>query len=273
VKPPLLPGPRATQLLRAMLLDGDVARDAWSQWTRGAGSAKQALATDSVMARSLLALLYDSVRRNALTADSETVTYLRSAYLTETLRTRAYRAIVEDLRARCDVPFTLIKGAVIAERHYSDPVLRHAHDIEIVAPNPVAVRNALAGSAFHAEGEHYVHQSGLPLRVHARTEVAFTTYDATSALALTLVHASSSRSRSTCRWACDAFFIVRNGDVEWSRFTEMVLDARAATPVFSQMRWLREHLGVDVPADVRSALLAKMPLWQRWFLRGAIDRS
>jgi hypothetical protein len=251
-----------------MLLDGDIAREAWSQWTRGMASPKSALASDNVMARSLLALLYDSVRRNALAADAETTTYLRSAYLTETLRTRTYRAIVDDLRERLrDVSFTLIKGAVTGERDYPDPVLRHAHDIEIVATDRDAIRNALTGSPFHAEGEHYVHDSGLPLRVHGRSCVAFTSYDPTAALALTLVHASQSRSRATTRWACDTFFITRTRAVDWPRFTQMVLDARAARPVLAQLRWLRNELGTEVPAEVLTTLVANVPFWRRRFER------
>lgn len=262
----LLPDARTTHLLAAMLLDGDAAREAWSRWTRSVRSPKQALAADTVMARSLLALLYDSVRRNDLPVDGDTATYLRSAYHTESLRTRAYREIRDDLHERLrGVPYQLIKGAAVGELYYRDAILRHAHDIELLTTDRACVHSALAGSRFRPLGEHFVHESGLPLRVHTRLCVPMESPDATAALALALVHASRSPSRATCRWVCDATFIIRSGNVDWPRFTKIVVDAGGAAAVHAQLRWLRDALGMAVPADALAALEEHAPWWRRLF--------
>jgi hypothetical protein len=242
----LLPDARATELLRAMLLDGDAARDAWSRWRARVSDPMRALGEDTIMARPLLPLLYDSVRRNGLPVDDALATYLRSAFLTESLRSRKYREIVAELLALVDGA-VLIKGAAIGELYYVDPTLRHAHDIEILTGNPAAVRASLIGSRFRPSGEHFVHESGLPLRVHENPAIG---QDATFHLAYTLTHAARSPSRHSARWACDAFMIVRNASVDWSRLTELVPPITAA----AQLHWLRDALGVNVSADVIATL-------------------
>lgn len=279
---PLLPDAQATQLLAAMLRDGDPAREAWTRWTRAAGDPLRALGNDAVMARPLLPLLYDSVRRNALPVDREVATYLRSATVTESLRSRAYRDIVDELASvlgAAAIPFLLIKGGAVGALYYADPALRHAHDLEILVHALPPVRRALAASRFRRARRHFVHASGLPLRVHTRLFVPRGTFDerqvwnsrtlnASDALALALIHASRSVSRQSARWACDAHAIVRRGDVDWPRFTTTVSATGAAIPVAAQLRWLHDALDVPIPAGVRAALDARAA--QAGFLERAI---
>jgi hypothetical protein len=272
----LLPGREATGLLAATLLDGAPARAAWERWVSSAGEPKIALSRDAIVARPLLPLLYASVRRNALPVERETATYLRSAFLAESLRSRAYRAIVEDLASRllaAEVPCLFAKGAGVGALFYADPALRHAHDIEILARDAGGVRAALEGSRFRSATDGFVHDSGLPLRVHERLFVpswkldervlwetsvpvghAFRTLDAASALALALVHASRSAARESARWACDAHEIVRGGGVNWCRFADIVAASGGALPVRTQLLWLRDTFGLDIPRDVITVL-------------------
>jgi hypothetical protein len=235
---------RATQLLRATLLDGALARQAWDRWTRVVRNPVDTLGRDAIMARPLMPLIYNSVRRNELPADRETMTLLRSAYLTESLRSRAYRDIVDELIARlAGVEFLLIKGAAVGELYYAEPALRHAHDIEIVARDFADVRGALEGSRFRFERGRFLHESNLELRVHDlplwdRTIAmpnGVRTLDATQSFQLALTHAGPSG-----RWACDAYMIVRRAEIEFGR----------VAGVRSQLRWLRDHLGVEIPAAV-----------------------
>jgi Uncharacterised nucleotidyltransferase len=217
---PLLPDRRTTALLQAMLLDGDAAREAWSRARYAKGEA-----------RPLVALLYDAVRRNDLLADDDTLTYLRSAYLTESLRSRTYREIVNELTiALRGLDFLLIKGAAVSELFYPEPALRHAHDIEIVVPGLAPLRAALSASRFRPAPDGFVHDSGLPLRVHTRLPITprgfatlpngARTLDATDTLALTLVHAARWISRQSAQWVCDAVMILRRAEIEWGRMPE-----------------------------------------------------
>ena len=269
----LLPNRRATDLLAAMLLEGAPALEGWRRWTLGTRNAKRALGDDAMMARPLLAMLYDGVRRNALPVDEETATYLRSAFLTESLRSRAYREIVNeltDLLRAADVEFLLIRGAALGELYYADAALRHAHDIEILVDDAAVVRAALGASRFRAAAGGFVHASGLPLRVHERlcipVQVTMSlasgvhTLDAAGALAQALVHASGSISRRSCRWVCDAHAIVRSGTVDWPLFSELVTAAGATSAVRRQLAWLRSALGVPVPSDVLAPVAT--PWWR-----------
>jgi len=250
----LFPDARATELLRAMLLDGDAAREAWSRWRAQVAGPMRALGGDAVMARPLLPLLYDSVRRNALPVDDATATYLRSAFLTESLRSRKYREIVAELLALHRV--VLIKGAAIGELYYADLALRHAHDVEVLAEDVDALRASLVGSRFRPAGNDFVHESGLPLRVHvARAPIA--PRDASAHLAHSLIHASRSRSRHSARWACDAFMIARSGSVSWRCVLEIVIAEGAAVPASAQLRWLHENLGVGVPDEMLATIATR----------------
>lgn len=244
---PLLPDTRGTALLRAMLLDGDAARGSWRAWKEASGDVKQALARD---ARPLLALLYDSVRRNSLEVDDDTATYLRSAQLTESLRSKAYGEVVNELtESMRGVSFLLIKGGAVGQLWYPDPALRHAHDIEIVVSSIHDVRQALAATNFRPAPDGFVHASGLPLRVHVRLPIVphvpirmangIETLGAADALALALVHAARWISRASMHWVCDAAFIARNGTIEWPRFEESVRATRHK--VAKQLAYLRTH--------------------------------
>jgi hypothetical protein len=243
----LLPDSRASDLLAGLLLDGAAARDAWRRWTDAAGDVKSALAAN---ARSFLPLVYDSVRRNALPVDQDTATYLKSACLTESVRSRAYRDIVDDLSARWrDKKFVLIKGAAVGPMFYADPALRHAHDIEVLVEQRSDLRS-------------YIHDSGLPVRIHRRLPIPnFESVDATNALALALVHAARSLSRHTGRWACDAVMIVRSGRVDWPRFVDLVEGSSVST--HAQLVWLRDMLNVDVPDSVIAALIERSSRLER----------
>lgn len=222
---PLLPDATRTELLRAMLLDGDAARESWRRWRATTDDPIAALSRD---ARRFLPLLYDSVRRNDLDADPALLTVLRSAYLTESLRSKAYLDVVNELTvALGDVPFLLIKGAAVGQLWYAEPALRHAHDVEIVVDDLAAVGPALPPTRFRPAHDGFVHVSQLPLLVHAKLPIAHAapialpngarTLDATDALSLTLVHAAEWVSRQSLQWVCDADRIIRNGEVDFDR--------------------------------------------------------
>ena len=132
---------------------------------------------------------------------------------------------------------------------YADAALRHAHDIEVLADQRCEMRS-------------YVHDSGLPVRIHRRLPIPnFESVDATNALALALVHAARSLSRHTGRWACDAVMIVRSGRVDWPRFVELVEGSSVST--YAQLLWLRDVLNVDVPENVLAALLERSSRLER----------
>lgn len=269
----LFPAERATLLLQAALLDGDDARNAWREWRHGVTDVKETLAQDQIIARTLLPLLHASVRRNALDADDETLTYLRSAVAREALRAREYRRIVDALTSALEkrgAAFLLVKGAAVGDVFYSAEALRHSHDVELVMIDPIDGR-ALDEAGFVPRGDHYVHTSGLPLRVgdvlippNVRAtmsdawSVATTTHrpDATTSLAVALLHAARSRSRENGRWIADAQAIVRTREVEWEKLVALLRRARGCGIAAAQLQWLAERRFCDVPERVVRELAA-----------------
>lgn len=268
----LLPDAAGGDLLASILCDGAAAREAWHRWSARHRDPRAALARDVTLARSQLASLCDSVRRNGLPVDEATATYLRSAFLTESLRSRTYRTIVADLASRlraADVPFLLIKGAATGELYYSDPSLRHAHDVEVAVNDAAATAMVLQGAGFRPAGGDFIHTSGLPLRLHPtlfgrspgeHPSIAMPdgsrTLPVTHALALALLHAARSPSRATGRWASDARYLIATGQVAWHDLVDLVTEERGLLPVRVQLRWLRDTLQVAVPDTVLSQLEA-----------------
>jgi hypothetical protein len=269
VSPPLLPAGRDTLLLAAMLLDGASARDAWSRWLTASGrsSAKQSLAEDSSLARSQLALLYDSVRRNEIPVDEPTMTYLRSAFLTERLRTQTIDEIVATLTRRLEgLRFRFMKGNAVA-RYYREPALRHAHDLELLTADRESVMARLQGSDFRRDGDHFVHHTGLPLRIHTQIDGLVPDEGTTDALVLCLVHASRSPSRATGRWVTDAVHLIRSGEIDWSLLTHRVRAVRATSTTCRQLHWLQRAVGAKVPDEVLTRLRQDLPWWRALWLR------
>ena len=260
----LLPHWRHTTLLQAALFDATAARRAWDRWI-DSREVLPGLAYDEIVARPMLPLLYDSVRRNQLTVGKDTATYLRSAYLRESLRSQSYFAIVDQLSAtltRAGVAHQLIKGAAIAREFYREPALRHAHDVEFEVADARAARKAIGFD---------VHPSGLPVRLHEAQIVPPTP---SSHLARVLTHAAESMSRENCRWIADAFMIVSNASIDWNAIPNTIATRR-------MLKFLRSSFLLDIPElpvlppsaaeveqTVRGLYAGRFRWWRQLFFRG-----
>jgi hypothetical protein len=273
---PLLPTAEVSLLLAAAVLDGKRARESWERWQAPVIDVRQTLAADPLVARPLLPLLYDSAQRNGLQLDAATSTYLRSALLSERLRSETYRSILSEVTSRltdAGVPFLTVKGAAVGQLYYSQFALRHAHDIEIVATDRRAVLRVVGKAGFRPVGPQLIHESGLPLRIHRpaalwrsdalRQDVWKTaqllptgarTLDPTHTLLLTLTNAAIAPSRGSGRWMCDARFIIVANRIDWSRFADAVSEAEAALTTVCQLLWLRGTVDVEVPEEVIDAI-------------------
>lgn len=257
----LLPHWRDTALLQAILFDDEAARHAWDRWSDDAGDVMRALGNDAIVARPMLPLLYDSVRRNHLDLQPHVATYLRSAYVRESLRTKSYFAIVDEIcnmLERAGVRYQLIKGAAIARELYSEPALRHAHDVELEVDDVAAARAAIGFD---------VHPSGLPVRLHAGIRDV-------PPLARVLTNAAQSMSRQSCRWVADAYLMIRAGQKEGGSS----LAARA------QLAYLRDSFLLDVTVPpphepsaeeleqtIRGLYAGRFQWWRALFREGDAD--
>lgn len=279
----LLPGPGDTQLLLAVLHRGEEAVEAWQSFRASIPEHRSLFRTDTGWRKRLSPLLLLALREGEIEADASLLTLLRTAYVREELRERIYREILGDVLDRLrevGVRFLVLKGAALSQTSYPDPVLRHAHDIDLLLPPQdvdAAAHGLLemglrrVGRLSGGQGWDLRHSSALPVLLHTELfRLSFYRADFESLwerargarladrsvrvpcfsdqLLHSLGHASYCPSRSTLLWVTDAWMIMnRSHDLDWSLFVTAAARARLQLPVFVMLRYLREELEAPVP--------------------------
>ena len=289
----VLPTPEQTLLLRACLLDGEDARDAWRAWQKLAGDAKAAMVEDRWSVKRLLPALYVALRRSDAEVDATLMSYLRLAYVREQMRATTYKRIRADivtLLRQSNVPAVLLRGGALSATVYADPAVRHCHDLAfLVKPDDLArASDALRGAGLTSiafapeEASPYaalIHETSLPIELHGRLFVV-PTYDLpwdevwprsevvslgpvdgrvlspSDALLHVCCHAFYSSSRESLRWVGDAWHIVKRGRVDWERLGASAERGRLALPTLVTLRYLAGALGANVPRAVLERLVA-----------------
>jgi hypothetical protein len=289
--PGALPTPTQTLLLRAALLAGDPARDAWRQWREGGGHVRQALqGPDRRWTKRLLPLLWISVARHRLTADAELQTFLKLAYTAESVRNafcrREGHAVLRRLTQEGLAP-VVIRGFAFSETVYDEPCLRHSHDLDLFLPNGGAHQAqtvlTLLGFSAHSEALgtrlRCVHASGLQVTLHgslfppgvdARLEADAlercerrTIAEAPSlvlapvdALVHACAHASSPDGFPSSMWICDlCLLLARRPDADWTAAAGSAGCARVARRLALTLECLATELDALIPAALRSSRL------------------
>jgi len=131
----LLPTEEQSWLLQACLWSGQRGERAWAKWSEVIGDATNCLREDTEGVKGLLPLLFHSLQHKDVTIDKEFNTYLRTAYLRDELRSKAYSEICRNVASTLNtagISVVLLKGAALAETIYPLPVLRHSHFLDIL---------------------------------------------------------------------------------------------------------------------------------------------
>lgn len=288
-----------TLLLRACLLDGPAARQAWDAWCTRAGDPKVLLETETRGLKGMLPMIDAAFRRHGLPGPPGLGTYLKAATLREELRTRliaGFLAGVLDAFETNGIGFTLLGGIASAHAVYPSPVQRHCHAIDLLVPEkdlaPAALGRAgftpLAGSA-----TEFRHTDGLAL--HLWPDIAFHPHHRaasagiagraagldlgsrvvpaacpTDRFLMALSRAASTSERGNLRWACDAYLTAPH--VDWRLFLAEAERRHMALPLGPLCRYLAEQLGAAVPAGIVARLdaLPETPLDREAALAGAL---
>jgi hypothetical protein len=284
----LLPTPTETLFLRACLQSGAPARTAWEEWSRRVEDPLDALRADGGSLRTLLPLLLDGLRRNAVPADPALLTHLRSAFLREELRSRAYRRICGgalSALAEQGIGAVVLRGAALAETVYTEPALRHCHDLDVLVGggDVAAAARAVSRAGFGPArgGRAHVtlaHASGLPLVIHGRPfrisyyELPFEDVWARTEtrsvggvdarvlcpadhLVHVCGHASYSPSRTSLRWVCDAWSLIQHDTgVDWDLLLDSTARGRLALPVSIMLGYLADELRAPIPPGLLGEL-------------------
>lgn len=283
----ILPTPNQTTFLRACLLPGEAGREAWNDCVQQARD-PAALSVDRWGIGVFAALLFAAVKRNHLPLGKAGMTYLRTAYLNEKLRWESFCGIVTDVvevlgSHRIEV---VLRGeAALARTVYDDPILRHAHRVDLVVHKgerdraakalrsvgflPSRRRDATPGSLL------FRHRSGLPLGLYGdRNEWDGSVFDVwarcrphetneTSARILSpadsLVHACLSASPGTdgesLFWVADAWnLLVQCSDLDWGVVLGYAKDEKWVFPLSVTLKYLEHDLGAPVPSGCLRSL-------------------
>jgi putative nucleotidyltransferase-like protein len=283
------PTARQRLLLRATLLDGAVARDAWTEWRRTTD-----FASVDPASRRIFPLLYRNLHQ--LGVDDPVVRELKENFARTYFRNRVLFARAADvLRAlgSAGIPTMVLKGSALVPLHYRDPGLRPMDDFDVLVPveQARAAMDVLARSGWTPAHRHpelripIVHSTSfadavyrqLDLHWHVIGEGWHASLDerfwkasvpvdiegvATRALspAHQLLHLIAHGIRwddpSPIRWIADAMAVIRSdGDsIDWQALADEAVVRHLTLPVGDGLAYLAEHLDAPIPAATLGAL-------------------
>lgn len=283
----VVPDERDTMLLRAMLWDGEAAREQWLKWVECVGQPRAYFEREFVGRKGLLAFLGQRLSENGTDTGPEFATYMRVAQVREELRSKIFIDVLGEaitaLDARGSYP-VLINGAGYAFTVYANALVRHNHGIDfLVCPADVRVtRRAVESIGFEPVREtavdpgifaEYQHGSGLALTIRS---VLFRTphleRDASGSLTgsreidiagsrirvlstvdrlcHTLGEAATGTTRRNLRWACDVFLLLTASDrIDYDRLAERTLELEIALPSTLLLGFFHRELSVEMPAS------------------------
>jgi len=288
----LLPTKEQTSLLQACLWSGRRGERAWAEWREDIGDPARFLREDSDGVKGLLALLFHSLQNKNVSIDKVFQTYLRTAYLRDELRSKAYSRICRDVTSTltsAGISTVLLKGAALAETAYPLPVLQHSHYLDILVndddlPRTVNLLTSL-GFTWSSEANGYewkkyelVHESGLPLLLHRRLfalpffQIPVEEFWARSRIQMmsgvptrllspadNLFHTCSSvfdeEQPDSLRWVCDAWFIIHLcPDLDWDLLIDCARRSHTVLPLFVTVNYLADALKAPIPSRVLTQL-------------------
>jgi hypothetical protein len=288
------PTPRQTLLLKASLLSGEAALDAWRAWEPGVD-----LAGLDAGSRRLLPLLYRNLRR--LGVDDPRLPALKDQYRQAWLKNQRLLhemgGLIQALHT-AHIPTLVLKGAALAVRHYADAGLRPMTDFDLLVPTsaapqafarlraldwqPALLRQitperqlSVRQSAVYRgpDGEHFdLHwhvlweschpgadavfwQHAVPLKVGLVQTLALGPADQ---LLHVCVHGARWDRVPALRWVPDALHVLSNpgGVLDWDHLLRQARALRVALPLADTLAYLGATFGAPVPREVIAGLRA-----------------
>lgn len=288
----ILPTTNQTYFLRACLWTGESARKAWSEWHENVSDPIKTIRQDNCGIKRLLPMLHDALKRNNIVADKTLLTCLRSAYFREELRSKIYWNICKSVLSAFDaasIKSIMLKGAALIGTIYTDPSLRHCHDIDILLDEDDAFHttNILPTLGFEPLDNivnnkwndiKFRHKSGLPLELHRNLfqktaqniefaelwersqlqEISGQKIRILSPLDNLIqicVNAFYDKSRLSSCWACDAWLLINcYPDLAWNSLLESVKRYNIELPIAVTFEYLTKELKASIPSTILNGL-------------------
>jgi hypothetical protein len=276
-------------LLRACLLRGDEALEAWREWEKLFGEGEVGAAE-----RRLLPLLYRNLRDHDVRGPL--VGRLKEEYSHAWSQNQfSFHGAAELVRAfdRVGIQTILLKGAGLATLFYEDTALRPMADVDLLvrrrdAPASIRLLNSRGWKSRYESAEalvpfeHAVEFTGashLNIDLHWRAlweglqeagdeefwgatipaEVGGAetrTLNPSDHLLHVCVHGAKWNDTAPVRWVADAMMILRSRKykVDWNRLVRLSRQRQLTLPLRDALAYLRQSLGAPVPEEVLSDL-------------------
>ena len=291
------PNPMQELVLRAALLQGQAARDAWQQFCDRDGLDN----LDHGCYRTL-PMVYHNLSRQA--PDHPLLGMLRGVhrrawYENKALFRRA-APLLDSLR-QAGIPLLLLKGAPLAILYYSDLGLRPMQDLDVMVPEDRAAQaiGLLEARGFarltpspprispeflrfrHSIGFRHPELGELDLHWHLTWQACYPgadepfwraavplDFEGVPVLALcptdqlfhAMVHGVFFNEVPPMRWVTDAFHVIRSGaEIDWDRWLATGRRLRAMLPLRDSLQYLVEKFGAPAPPAILDALRAWRP--------------
>ena len=281
-------------LLKAALLSGPEALDAWGEWQRVADIEK----TDEGSI-GILPLLYENLRRHG--AATPLLPRLRGVY-----RHTWYRNQLHDHRVKgvlrsmegAGIRTLLLKGMALSHVHYGNLGTRPMRDGDLLVPFPDApsacdvlrrtgwtpLFEPLERERVCRASAPFVDSSGQELDLHWHVlhedlradadadfwagavpfrlgDVDTLVLDPADQLLHVLVHGIAWSKVPSIRWAADAVMIVRStgGRIDWRRLIDSAVTRRLSCTVRDGLDYVHRTFGSEIPGWVVAELRSRVP--------------
>jgi hypothetical protein len=285
-RPAWLPTETQELLLRAALLDGEEALDAWREWT-----AASLTVEDETLAFQVLPLAYRTIHRLDPGAENLDLAkgVSRYVWVKNQVQVRFGGQVIEQLQS-AGIDVLVMKGLALSLLHYPDRGLRLMNDIDLLVPREEANRAisvmgeilrpkqpALASEdrILVEHGTAWVDGSGneadlhwyslwlsspdsdfwsgaVPIEVDG---VRSLTLCPTDHLLHACAHGAAWHPEVALRWVTDAVTLIRSPDgIDWDRLVSQARAREVTLTIADALAYLRSSFGTEVPAEVVSRL-------------------
>lgn len=284
-RPEWLPTETQEQLLRAALLDGDAALEAWRGWMTEPHPIE-----DESLAFQVLPLAYRNIHRLDPGADGldRAKGVYRYVWVKNQVLIRVGARAIESLQ-EAGIDVLVLKGAALSLLNYRDLGLRLMADIDLLVPRDSALpaiatmRRILAptGLALDSDERVLVHHSSswvdegdnevdlhwyslwqsspdddfweaaVPIEVDGVASLALAPTDQ---LLHVCAHGASWHPELALRWVLDAVTVIRSGEIDWDRLVSQARRRELTITVADALGYLRSGFGVEIPEEVLTEL-------------------